>query len=299
MRSFSTYGRSAVLEPLRRVAVKSIKPRVSKETWQALRSLQPSSRKKVKRRAQDSSRANGSSATAAAANSAVPPPERDLVSLARQFGTDKWGIHRYAPHYERHFAKFKNETFSLLEIGIGGYSKAGQGGASLRMWKAFFPKAQIIGLDIADKSFVEEDRIQAFQGSQTSEPLLRTIVDSAHDLQIVVDDGSHRPEHIRQTFSILFPLLPDGALYAIEDTQTSYWPRWGGSRDLDEKSTTMGLVKGLIDGLNYEEWQDENDEPSYTDLTVVAVHCYHNLVIIEKGSNREGTNRGPRWKDEP
>ena len=22
-----------------------------------------------------------------------------------------------------------------------------------------------------------------------------------------------------------------------------------------------------------------------------AVHCYHNLVIIEKGDNREGTNR--------
>ena len=28
------------------------------------------------------------------------------------------------------------------------------GGASLRMWKAFFPQAQILGLDIADKSFV-------------------------------------------------------------------------------------------------------------------------------------------------
>jgi hypothetical protein len=221
-----------------------------------------------------------------------------MVSLARHFGTDKWGTHRYAPHYEHHFGKHKNDTFTLLEIGIGGYSRAGKGGASLRMWKAFFPKAHIVGLDIENKSFVEEDRIRAYQGSQTSEPLLRTIVDSAEDLKIVVDDGSHRSEHIRRTFNILFPLLPDGALYAIEDTQTSYWLPWGGSRDLDEKSTTMALVKDLVDGLNYEEWQDEGYEPRYTDLNVVAVHCYHNLVIIEKGSNREGTNRPARWKGE-
>jgi len=266
-----------VHQSLRRAAVKLIKPRVGERTWQTLRSLQHDS-------------ANG--------KDPVPLSERDLSSLARHFGTDKWGAHRYAPHYEHHFLPFKSQSFTLFEIGIGGYSRAGQGGASLRMWKAFFPNAQIIGLDIEDKSFVEEDRIKAYKGSQTSEPLLRTIVDSAENLQIVIDDGSHRSDHIRRTFGILFPLLPDGGLYAIEDTQTSYWPLSGGSRDLDDKSTSMGLVKGLVDGLNYEEWRDEGYEPSYTDLHVVAVHCYHNLVIIEKGANREGTNRPARWKGE-
>jgi hypothetical protein len=287
--------RFAVLKSLRRAAVKSIKPRVSDQTWRTLKSLPPGSTKNGKSAAHSKSQSNGSRTTPSA--EPVPPFEEwDLASLARHFGTDKWGIHRYAPHYEHHFWPFKNLPISLLEIGIGGYSRANQGGASLRMWKAFFPRAQIIGLDIEDKSFVEEDRITAFKGSQTSEPLLRTIVDSAENLQIIIDDGSHRSDHILRTFGILFPLLPEGGLYAIEDTQTSYWAPWGGSRDLDEKATTMGLVKGLIDGLNYEEWQDDGYEPSYTDLHVVAVHCYHNLVIIEKGTNREGTNRSPRWK---
>jgi demethylmacrocin O-methyltransferase len=86
-------------------------------------------------------------------------------------------------------------------------------------------------------------------------------------------------------------------MYAIEDTQTSYFPRWGGSFDLDEKSTTMGLVKSLIDGLNYEEWSDADYTPTYSDLHVVAVHCYHNLVVLEKGSNREGSNRKPSWNE--
>ena len=77
----------------------------------------------------------------------APMEEWDLVSLARYFGTDKWGAHRYAPHYEHHFGRFKYDDFTLFEIGIGGYSREKLGGASLRMWKAFFPKAQIIGLD--------------------------------------------------------------------------------------------------------------------------------------------------------
>ncbi len=167
------------------------------------------------------------------------------------------------------------------------------------MWKAFFPKAQIIGLDLEDKSFVEEPRIVAFQGSQVNEPLLRTIVSGAENLRIVVDDGSHRPEHIRTTFNVLFPLLPAGGLYAIEDTQTSYWPRYGGSLDLNDPLTTMGLVKRLVDGLNYEEWQDAENPSTPIDRNLVAIHCYHNMVVLEKGPNNEGTNRGARERAKP
>lgn len=215
----------------------------------------------------------------------------DLTELAREFRTDKWGTHRYTPHYQRHLEHLRRTRFTLLEIGIGGYARERQGGASLRMWKHFFPRAQIVGLDIEDKSFVEKARIHTYQGSQVDEALLCRIVDEADNLLVVVDDGSHRPEHIRESFRILFPLLPDGAVYAIEDTQTSYWPEWGGAEDRHDRGTSMALVKDLVDGLNYEEYVDESYEPTYTDLHVVAVHAYHNLVLIEKGANREGTNR--------
>jgi hypothetical protein len=36
---------------------------------------------------------------------------------------------------------------------------------------------------------------------------------------------------------------------------------------------------------------DESYLPNYTDLNVVAIHAYHNLVLIEKGCNNEGTKR--------
>lgn len=53
----------------------------------------------------------------------------------------------------------------------------------------------------------------------------------------------------------------------------------------------MALVKDLLDGLNHEEYVDETYELTYTDLHVRAVHAYHNLIIIEKGGNAEGTKR--------
>ncbi|UUZ57759.1 hypothetical protein [Nocardioides sp. B-3] len=28
----------------------------------------------------------------------------DLTELAVEFGTDKWGVHRYTPHYQRHWS---------------------------------------------------------------------------------------------------------------------------------------------------------------------------------------------------
>jgi demethylmacrocin O-methyltransferase len=109
--------------------------------------------------------------------------------------------------------------------------------------------------------------------------------------QVVIDDGSHRPEHIRETFRLLFPLLDDDGVYAIEDTQTSYWPFWGGSMDRQDPTSTMALVKDLIDGLNYEEFLDRGYQPSYSDTHVTGVSAYHNLVFVQKGRNREGSWR--------
>ncbi len=224
-----------------------------------------------------------------------------LTELAQEFGSDKWGVHRYTPHYERHFAHLRDREMLVLELGIGGYARSGQGGASLKMWKWFFPRARIVGVDIQDKSFVDEPRIRSFQGSQTDRRLMRRIVKRFGAPTIVIDDGSHRPPHVIKSFQILFPMLEDGGLYVIEDIQTSYWPAWKGSLDLDDPNTSMAMVKRLLDGLNHEEFLDDAYEPSYTDLHVVAVHSYHNLVIIEKGTNLEGTNKrsaNRRWYDE-
>lgn len=215
----------------------------------------------------------------------------NLPKLAMIYGTDKWGAHRYAAHYATHFRHLRKANFTLLEIGIGGYSDSLAGGNSLRMWRRYFPNAQIVGLDYFDKSPQAEKRIRVYRGDQSDEELLSRIVAEVGRPDIVVDDGSHVNEHVIKTFEVLFPLLADDGLYAVEDTQTAYWPSHGGSSDdLQNAPTSMRLLKGLADGLNYEEFIRPGYTPSYFDQHVTSVHFYHNLVVIQKGRNDEGSN---------
>jgi hypothetical protein len=215
---------------------------------------------------------------------------RDLVFLARRFGTDKWGRHWYAQHYQRHFESFRRRAITLLEIGVGGYDDPRAGGESLRMWKAYFPKARIFGLDLYDKSALQEERIRIFQGSQDDPAALDRVVAETGPLDVVIDDGSHQNAHVRRTFELLFPHVREGGLYAAEDLQTSYWPKFGGSLDPDADGTSMAVFKRLADGLNHAERIAPGYQPTFLDRNVKAVHFYHNLVFVERGPNDEGSN---------
>lgn len=212
----------------------------------------------------------------------------NLPRLAAICRTDKWGGHWYAKHYQRHLRHLRWKKVTVLEIGIGGFDHPRAGGQSLHMWKAFFPRGEIYGLDLYDKSQLAETRIHPRQGDQSNGEVLDRLLAETGPLDVVIDDGSHLNAHVRATFEYLFPRLPEGALYIIEDTQTSYWPEYGGSNDRNAQHTMMAMVKDIVDGLNYEEFH-LGEEPSYTDLNVVAVHCYHNLVVFEKGRNTEGS----------
>ena len=216
---------------------------------------------------------------------------RDLDRLAAIYGSDKWGEHFYTPHYARHFGPRRRRALTLLEIGIGGYDDPRAGGASLRMWRAYFPRARIHGIDIHDKSAHDGRRIRTYRGDQTDRAFLEQVVKEIGRPDIVIDDGSHLNAHVVATFEILFPLLADDGLYVVEDTQTSYWPGYGGSPDRDaDAGTSMGFLKRLADGLNHAEFGLAGYAPTYHDRHVVALHFYHNLVFVEKGPNDEPSN---------
>ena len=215
----------------------------------------------------------------------------DLTSIAKVHGSDKWGSHYYTPHYDRHFSPLRRKKLKVLEIGVGGYEAPYEGGQSLRMWKRYFPKSEIYSIDIYDKSAHEERRIKIFQGSQNDPEFLQHVVEEMGGVDIIIDDGSHINEHVITSFKTLFPLLAEGGVYAVEDTQTSYWPGFGGdSYDLNNSSTMMNYFKTLPDSLNHQEIANKNYTPSYLDQHIVSAHFYHNLVFIHKDVNNEGSN---------
>ena len=226
----------------------------------------------------------------------------DLRALAMVHGTDKWGSHWYASHYDKHLRERRSEARRVLEIGVGGYNDPAMGGASLRMWRDYFPEATIIGVDVHDKSQLQGERIVTVQGDQSDPTFLKRLGQSHGPFDLVVDDGSHISADVIATFHALFPFVVDGGTYAIEDLQSGYWPGTGGSStDTSSVSTSVGFVKSLVDSLNFRELLLEDYEPTYLDEHIVALHCFHNLALVVKGDNDERSNlvqedhRLPDW----
>jgi cephalosporin hydroxylase len=213
----------------------------------------------------------------------------DLIMLAKLFGTDKWGGHWYAAHYQKYFSQWRHKKLNLFEIGVGGYDNPNFGGQSLRMWKTYFSKSNIYSIDIHDKKNLQENRIKIFQGSQDDPAFLKRVVGSMEGgVDIIIDDGSHINSHIIKSFEILFPLLNDGGIYVVEDVQTSYWPGLGGnSEDLTNSNTAMNYFKKIVDGLNYRELIRPGYMPTYFDQNICAIYFLHNMIFIFKGANTE------------
>jgi len=208
----------------------------------------------------------------------------NLDKLAFVFGTDKYGVHQYTPHYQHHFNELRTKELILLEIGVGGYKNPKEGGNSLRMWKHYFRKGDIFGIDIYDKSIFEEKRITIFQGSQNDPKFLSSVIDKIGPIDIVIDDGSHINEHVLTSFKVIFPRMSPKGIYVIEDTQTSYLSKYGGDNDrLNNQYTTIGFFKCLADQLNHSAIKDNQYKPIFPCLDLSSIHFYENLIIIKKG----------------
>jgi hypothetical protein len=87
------------------------------------------------------------------------------------------------------------------------------------MWYDYFPNSRIFGIDVNACSYLDNDRIKTFVADQSSVHELEafTIATKEMDFDIIIDDGSHRPDHQQVSLSFFFKKLKSGGLYFIED----------------------------------------------------------------------------------
>lgn len=216
---------------------------------------------------------------------------QELADLAIKYGSDKWNYHWYAGPYAVHLESLRDKPLTILELGIGGYEDPNAGGASLRMWRDYFPKAQIVGLDYHDKSPHAGERIAVYRGSQADPvSIARILADYPDGFDIIMDDGSHQNEHVIASLYMLWNYVKQGGWYIIEDLQTAYWPNHGGRiSDRNSPQTSMGVLKSLVDCLNWQEIHQPTYTPTQFDLGLIGLHFYHNMAFLHKGTNREGS----------
>jgi len=196
--------------------------------------------------------------------------ERSLDELGLRHGADKSSAgHDFAAIYERYVAEWRRRRVTVLEIGVWR-------GASLRMWRDYFPGGRIFGIDHQPSAAEQRgQRIEVFIGDQADEAFLAEVVESTGLLDIVVDDGGHRVEQQVPTLSFLWPHLKPGGIYVVEDTHTSYlqsygmgW-RWPG--------TTIANLTGYVDDL-HQAWHHQ--PVTFADLE--SIHFYRGTCVLKK-----------------
>lgn len=107
---------------------------------------------------------------------------------------------------------------SILEIGV-------KGGGSVAFWKALYPAATVVGVDIKLRPWLQEtpsaDGVVYLQGDQTDVKRLEAIADAHGPFDLVIDDGSHVSDHQTVTIRALLPRVRRAGFYVVEDTHTS------------------------------------------------------------------------------
>lgn len=158
----------------------------------------------------------------------------ELCKIAYKYGTDKCPQlkHSYTPFYYKMFRNKKESIKKVLEIGIGyyktmkseeivydkGLKRYYHKGASLKMWRDFFPNAQIFGADIRPETIFEDTRIKTYLcDERKKEDLVRLIENTGSDIDLVVDDASHHVHDQIFLASTILPILKKDVVYVIED----------------------------------------------------------------------------------
>ena len=188
----------------------------------------------------------------------------------------------YCDIYEKYFNEIKHKVTKFIEIGV-------KDGASLRMWKEYFPNAMIYGVDIDPRcKMYEEDRIKIFIGNQKDRTFLEQIKATIGEYDILLDDGSHITEHQIITFDILYENCKKNGFYIIEDLRCSYDDAvkcdvrkiWPGMKYNDKNDSLKNYRKRFIEF--YEEKIKKLD--FHKSDKMFSIHNYPMIIIFDNFS---------------
>lgn len=156
-------------------------------------------------------------------------------------------ISEHAEIYAKIFAALPRAKATLLEIGVAD-------GRSMRVWSDFLCDGSIFGIDtVAATESV--GRATILVGNQSDVSFLKRVIKQTGPLDVVIDDGSHKPEDQIISLKELLPNVSPGGYYIIEDL---YYGGYG---------PTVDFVKSL--GVDFELVSTSRGK---VDICVIKVH---------------------------
>jgi len=195
---------------------------------------------------------------------------RTVEEIFLSYDTDKnKTFHNYSRQYEELLRVFRDRPIKYLELGVCR-------GESIKAMRDVFKNSTcILGLDIdrnAKKYENVDNNVFVEIGDATDPVFIKSINEKYGPFDIILDDASHRNDHVIISFEMLFPLLNDNGLYIVEDTITYKANGW--------------MNKNYPDHLEYffrytpflNQWRYDSQEG-------IRDHCIDPFKILKKTKN--------------
>lgn len=205
--------------------------------------------------------------------------ENEMKNIGEKYNNDKITHHRYDLIYPTFLENKRKEKLTILEIGLGD-NKNGTGNSNY-FWKEYFPNSILY---IMDKDYEYNDGLaMVLKGDQSNIEDLKNITQKIKKCDLIIDDGSHQPEHQIKTFIHLFDnLLEDGGIYIIEDIECNYW---------NSKSTVYGYEVGYMNAVDFFKTRVDEINSEFSkkrnNLKISQIMFSKNCIIIKKQTKEE------------
>ena len=173
---------------------------------------------------------------------------RLLDQYLKYFDCDKSSlVHGYEKFYSSELGHLKNSKIKILEFGI-------HFGASQAAMSKYFVNSKIFGVDKNPyyKKFYSK-KIHSLYCDVSEEFTLNQLINYLkNDMDIIIDDASHIPDHQLITFIKMFNSLKSGGIYVIEelDIYKSYPELYGKKFKVSEESVIRKLLYDLKNKVN-------------------------------------------------
>lgn len=199
-------------------------------------------------------------------------------------------FHKYYQVYGTFLENLDHKKGMMLELGADDEYQ------SVCMWRDVFPRLFVVATSNDMEHHGDHHKIhKMFQANANDMLILKTQL--TMPLWLIVDNGTHVPEHQLYSFNTFFPSLQQGGVYVIEAVEVSYW-RHGHLYGHETKygynhpMSVVRLFRKIAECVNrafipsrFEDYGKIHHLDSIASITFAK-----NCVIITKKEPEEGDN---------
>lgn len=204
-----------------------------------------------------------------------------LADIGRRYGSDRmtnpdfksWPSHHYEILYEKYLQPYRSRVFKMLEIGLGCGMPEGVG-LGIPMWRDYLPCVQLYYLEYdAPCAARFASQVEGIVAGDQANLTDLSRVQALGPFDVVIDDGGHSMNQQITSIVHLFPRLPPGGLYFVEDLRSSI-VQYRDTQDRPMGDTTHMFLFRLLAALHVRNLVLQKTAVDLRDAEVLAVLPY-------------------------